>query len=631
MTKEKQYLISVAEKLCIPALEKAVDKFYSGKQITVADHISYECSKMEELFRPLWGITPLLREKSYTVNVCGEKRDLAEALRDVILEVSDEKSDKCFSRYASNRHEHNFANQMITEFAPLCIAMCQAPDVLWEPYSQAEREQLATWIRNWAVCALVNSWQNNHYWFPMLAITALEKLGIDCGDVEEHMEKGLALIDGMYLSDGWYKDGVFGRFDFYVSWSHHVYPLLWTYLAENTRFYDPERTARFKERSELFFDYYTHMFDLDGGVPAYGRSLSYRFAVSSYFAAVAFAECKIDMGLARRIIMKNVSYFMDNMILPDDGVLPAGYMYESTPLADNYTSSGGPYWCAKTFLVLSLPDDHPFWTAEEKPMPMEEGEFLIKSKPENIDLFLEGTRKAGVTLYNNSAMCYTFEYGCGGRFGDMPSCYSKFVYNSRSGFGISSPDMISLDNMIGLETWDAVMTSRRNGFINEGVKDGVIRSSHKPFSNDTSSITTWMLPLGEGFHVRAHKVNLSQPYRVIEGGFSIGTFDDGSVIAINEDFATFSDEKGRVSKIKTVASVPTSYRIDYHMPACHILAPVSAYPVYTTDILDAGEYLFASVFGFTTDGEFGEEPEIALDGTKLTVKHKNNVKEIILE
>ena len=631
MTKEKQYLISIAEKYCIPAFEKAFNNFYKDKQIIVADHISYECSKMEELFRPLWGITPLLRDNKYTVKVDGKDRDLAEVLREVILIVSDEENEKCFSRYAFNRHEHLFANQMITEFAPLCISMSQIPEVLWEPYSDSEKKQVSKWVRDWAVCALKNSWQNNHYWFPMLAITALERLGIDCGDVEEDMKKGLALIDSMYISDGWYKDGMFGRFDFYVAWSHHVYPLLWSTLAENTRFYDEARVQNYKKRCEAFFDYYTHMFDVDGGVPAFGRSLSYRFAESAYFAAAAFGGCNVDFGLARRIIIKNVSYFVDNMIVPEDGVLPAGYMYESTPLAENYTSSGGAYWCAKTFMVLALDDEHPFWTAEEKAMPIENGEFTVNSAPEKIDMILEGTHRAGVTLYNNSVMCYTFENGCGGRFGDMPSCYSKFVYNSRSGFGISSLDMISLDNMIALETWDAAMTSRRNGFINEGVNDGVLRSSHKPFSNDESNITTWMIPLGDGYHVRAHKVNLSRPYKVIEGGFSVGTFNDGSVIDINEERAIFTDGKDKKSMISTVSSVPVRYRIDYHMPAMHILAPVSAYPVYTTDVLDAGEYLFASVIGFTTEGDFSVRPEITLAGTKLSVKYKDISKKITLE
>ena len=63
MTKEKKFLIDVAEKLCIPAMERAINNFIDDKVCLVADHISFECSKMEELFRPLWGIAPLLSKK----------------------------------------------------------------------------------------------------------------------------------------------------------------------------------------------------------------------------------------------------------------------------------------------------------------------------------------------------------------------------------------------------------------------------------------------------------------------------------------------------------------------------------------------------------------------------------------
>lgn len=634
MTESKKYLISVAEKLCIPALEKAINNFYSDKPYLVIDMVSVECTKMEELFRPLWGIAPLLRDKSYTVNVCGKQRDLAESLREIILIGADESSPKCMSRFAANRNEHLFANQMITEFAPLCIAMTQAPEALWEPYSAEEKLRLSAWIKKWAVCALKNSWQNNHYWFPMLAVTALEALGIDCGDVDADMAAGFAVLDKMYISDGWYKDGVFGRFDFYISWSHHVYPLLWAMLSKGTRFCDEHRAEEYKRRCEEFFDYYTHMFDRDGSVPAFGRSLSYRFAESAFFAAAAYADCNVDYGTARRAVVKNVSYFMDNMILPENGILPPGYLYESVCLAENYTSSGGAYWCAKTFLVLSLPDDHPFWTAKEKQLPIENGEFIVNSAPENIDLILEGTNNAGVTLYNNSSMCYTFENGTGGRFGDMPSCYSKFVYNSRAGFGLSTPDMISLDNMIAIETRDATLTSRRNGFKNEGVKDGVIRSSHRPFPNDDSYITSWVIPLGDGYHVRAHKVRLTQPYRVIEGGFSVGTFDDGAVIKTTDSSVSVSYEYKGVTKkstLHTVASVPVNYRVDYHMPSLHLLAPSSAYPVFTTDILEKGEYLFASLFAFSTEGDAPDEPSVELNGCELTVSYKDIHKKIILE
>ena len=156
MTKEKAYLTSAAEKLCIPAIEKAINNILTNKKYLVIDHISVECSKLEELLRPLWGIAPLLSKNRYEITVKGEKTELTAALRQIILEGSDENSPICFSRYAANRDEIFFANQMITEFAGYCIAVAIAPEVLWYPYTEDERERLSAWIKKWAVTALKN-------------------------------------------------------------------------------------------------------------------------------------------------------------------------------------------------------------------------------------------------------------------------------------------------------------------------------------------------------------------------------------------------------------------------------------------------------------------------------------------
>ena len=632
MTKEKEYLISVAEKTCIPALEKAINNIVTKKPYLVIDLVSVECSKLEELLRPLWGIAPLLEKKKYTINVNGEARDLAEVLREVILEGSRENSPECFSRYAENRDKLLFANQMITEFAGYCLAIVLAPNALWNSYSDEDKQSLAAWIEKWAVCALKNSWRNNHFWFPMLAVCALEKMGIDCGDVEGDMADGFSVLDTMYISDGWYQDGEFGRFDFYLSWSHHVYPLLWAFLSKGTRFFDEERAEIYKKRTAEFYDYYSHMFDVDGSVPAFGRSLSYRFAQSSYFAAAALLDCDINYGMARRILVKNVSYFMDNMIPTDDGVLPPGYMYNSPAIVETYTSSGGAYWCAKTFVVLALEDDHPFWTAEDELMPSEKGEYIINSPVPNINMVIEKTKAAGVTLYNNTARYYNFNYGYCGLFNDMTAYYTKFLYNSRAGFGLASADLLSADNTITLQTWDALMASRRCTVVDEGIVDGFLVSSHTPFSNDKNSIIkSWVLPLGDGFHVRAHKVTLASEYNVIEGGMSIGTFTDGNVIDSKPDYISYSDGKGQFSKMHTVSDAPFNYSIRYHMPGLHIMAPGSGYPSYTTKILSPGTYHFASVFFYTTEETDVKMPEICLNGNVLTVNYKGKTWTAVLD
>lgn len=627
---DREYLISVAEKTCIPMFEKAINNIRENKPYTVIDHVSIECSKLEELLRPLWGMAPLLKEKEYYIYVKGEKTSLAKALRDIIYEGSCEDSPICFTRFSKSRSETAFANQMITEFAGYAIAITIAPEVLWEPYTEEEKIKLGAWVKKWAVLALKNSWRNNHFWFPMLAIVALEKLGISCDDVDEAMADGFSVLDKMYISDGWYQDGAFGNFDFYLAWAHHVYPHLWAFLAKNTRFYDENRAEEYKKRTEIFFDYFTHMFDIDGSTCAYGRSLSYRFAQSAFFGAAAMADCNVNYGLARRILIKNVSYFMENSILNDDNTFPPGYLYDSPAVVENYTSSGGAYWCAKTFLALLLPENHKFWQAEESEMPIEKGDFLINSPLDNVDMLLEGNKNSGVTLYKNICSYYSPK-GWRARYNDMAGYYNKFVYNSRAGFSISSSDTPAWDNIISLEFSDSTVASKRYNFTPLGIKDDVLISKHNPFNNDKNTeITSYVLPLKDGFHLRAHKVVLDNNYKVVEGGFSIGSYDDGYVFDVKDDYGAYK-YKNSYSKLYTLSNTSFQYEIKTHAPGLHILAPHSAYPAYVTDVLDKGTYYFASIFYFTTNEISDIQPELSLKDNVVKVKYKDISKEIILE
>lgn len=43
-----------------------------------------------------------------------------------------------------------------------------------------------------------------------------------------------------------------------------------------------------------------------------------------------------------------------------------GYCYPQMYMAERYNAPGSPYWGMKSFLLLALPDDHPFWIAEAR-------------------------------------------------------------------------------------------------------------------------------------------------------------------------------------------------------------------------------------------------------------------------
>jgi len=82
------------------------------------------------------------------------------------------------------------------------------------------------------------------------------------------------------------------------------------------------------------------------------------------------------------------------------------------------------------------------------------------------------------------------------------------------------------------------------------------------------------------------------------------------------------------SRITAVSSCPVRYRAEHHMPQRHLLAPQSLYPIYETDALGPGEYVFASCADFTCGGEH-IQPEISLSGGTVTVRYSG--REYILD
>ena len=142
-------------------------------------------------------------------------------------------------------------------------------------------------------------------------------------------------------------------------------------------------------------------------------------------------------------------------------------------------------------------------------------------------------------------------------------------------------------------------------------------STHTPFSNDSETkIKSYVLPLKDGWHLRVHKVSLSQPYFVYEGGFSVGIRDDGFIVDQN------SIAYGQVqSQIIVKSNLPTSYDIHRIHPGMHLLQPQALYPVYKTECLEKGEYIFATLVCFTTNGKKQNPPKVAVSDNKITVTY----------
>ncbi len=595
-------MFAYAQRLCISLLERADQRKSRGLWAYKPDQVGYVPGYLENLCRPFWGLAPLLRLKG-DLSLRTERGDVALSafLREELLSGLSHGQDTSWDRFKEWMSPFVYENQNITELAGLMIGMFFARGVLWDPLGEAEKRTIADELYAMAEIAFDHSWPNNHYWFPLFTITVLKRFGFVYARTEEMLEKGLHILDALYLGDGWYKDGEFGRFDYYEAWSLHLYPLLWTLIADESFSGWKERKREYVGRTNLFLPFFAHWFASDGAMVPFGRSLSYRFAASALFPIAVLAGCDINSSLAGRITAMNVDFFLRNYTQAESGILEEGYLYHSPGTVEGYTSDGGAYWCCKTFLCLLIPPEHPFWQYDKARLPSERGDYTIVPAHRDIQLVFQ-SHKGIVTMYNNAAQ-YVLNGKLTHHFGDMRAWYGKFAYNSAAGFACSTPDMLSYDSMISLQTVDETMASHRVGFIVRSGDDHALHSIHTPFSNDPETfIETWLLPLEGCCHVRAHRIVLSREYRVREGGFALGRWDDKCETATGEDFISVSNSRYS-SAMKVWCSCPVMVFRESSQAGYHLYAPLASYPAWKTGVLLPGEYHVITVFAVFPKGE----------------------------
>ena len=600
-------MMEYAQRLCLALLERTFRRKSQGVLAYKPDQVGYVPAYLENLCRPFWGLAPILRERGdLTLSAEGENVSLSAFLHGQLLAGLSHGQDESWDRYRKWMSPYAYENQNITELAGLMISLFFAREVLWDPLPEADRRMVADALYKIAEGAFDHSWPNNHYWFPLFAFTVLKRLGYVYERTEEMLKKGLDFLDSLYLGDGWYKDGELGRFDYYEAWSLHLYPLLWSLIADDSFPGWKERKREYAARTNLFLPFYTHWFASDGAQVPFGRSLSYRFAASALFPVAVLAGCDIDPALAGRITAMNIDFFCRNYREDEKGILEEGYLYHSPGTVEGYTSDGGAYWCCKAFLCLLIPPEHPFWQYENARLPAERGNFTVSPAKREIQLLFQG-HQGMVALYNNAAQ-YVLNGKQTHHFGDMRAWYGKFAYHSASGFACSTPDTVSYDSMISLQTPDETMASHRVGYrVCEG-KDGVLHSIHRPFSNDPQTwIETWILPF-EGFHIRAHRIVLSREYRVREGGFSLGRWDDNCETTLAEDSASVSNSL-YTSALRVWGSCPVKVFRESSQAGYHLYAPLASYPAWRTEVLSPGEYRFLSAFAVWHKGKEEKLPD----------------------
>ena len=78
-------------------------------------------------------------------------------------------------------------------------------------------------------------------------------------------------------------------------------------------------------------------------------------------------------------------------------------------MIEGYSCGGSPYMIGKAFSALLLPPEHPFWTAEEKPLPVEQQDFSIAIPVAGF--LLDGEKQGGQIQLINHKSSISIAYG----------------------------------------------------------------------------------------------------------------------------------------------------------------------------------------------------------------------------
>lgn len=399
-------------------------------------------------------------------------------------------------------------DQRIVESASLGLALALAPGELWEPLTPLQRDRFASWLRTAASAKAV---ENNWRLFATLVNLGLASVG------QEHdpaiTVAAFERISAFHHGDGWYSDGDPGQpFDYYNPWAIHFYSLANAGLSA----VDASTEAWIRSRARAFAIEFAHWFAPNGAALPFGRSLTYRFAQSSFFGALAFAGETGDgltWGRLRGLWARNLRWWGDQPVLTGDGTLSIGYGYPSLLMSESYNAPGSPYWAFKAFLPLALPADHPFWTAEEEPLP----ELESVHEQSVAGFLLQRDRRGHVIALSNAP---------GGRWARHGEAkYGKLAYSTAFGFSVPSRAVelegASGDSMLLLSEDGRHWRAREENDEAWPIQGAGVLASWSPWPD--VSIETLLLPLGvDGrWHIRAHHLVTSRVLWTAEGGFCV--------------------------------------------------------------------------------------------------------------
>ena len=432
-----------------------------------------QIAMMEGFARVLWGLAPFWSGK-------GQDSDFEKIYLKGIINGTN----PIHREYWGVMHDFD---QRVVETAALGLCLILAPDKIWEPLNDEQKENFYNWLNQVNHVELPD---NNWQFFLIMVNLGFKTIGMPYN--KEAMDQAFFKIDSFYLGDGWYSDGNTDQIDYYIPFAIHFYSLIYAKVMEDE---DAERCKTIKKRATEFAKDFIYWFDDDGSALAFGRSLTYRMAQCCFWSACVYAGIEpFPMGVIKGIIVRNIEWWINKPVFDNGGILSIGYTYPNLCMSEEYNAYGSPYWSLKVFLMLSLDENHQFYKAEALPLP------------ELNDIHIINPAKMVVQRINGYVTAITAGQWINWTLMHVAEKYSKFLYSSRYAFSIPrsycSLEAAGTDNMLVFVKDDMCYVRRKciESKIND---DGSIFSKWSPFEGVV--VETNVIPTKSG-HIRKHKI-----------------------------------------------------------------------------------------------------------------------------
>lgn len=463
-------------------------------------------AKLEGFCRTLFLAAPLLKENpELTLN--GIK--VADYYRHQLLNLINPESPSYIRPLAKN----GGPGQNLVEFGALAISLTTAKNVLWDPLTQQQKDQLAATMLSYGNGPTINS---NWMFFNVFVISFFKEQGYEVNDWR--MEDCLKKLLSLYRGEGWYNDSP--AYDYYSMWAFQMYGPIW---AQTYGHFYPEYAAQFMQNQADLIDNYPYMFNAEGKMNMWGRSIPYRFGAVVPLALLGYQTDKdINYGWMRRIASSTLLQFLQHPGLLEDNVPTLGFYGPFEPAVQIYSCRGSVYWCGKAFLALLLPEDNPFWTAKENNGPWDKdfkkGNVYNKFQPATNLLITDYPNVGGSEM---RSWCHETVAADWQKFRSSEN-YNKLAYHTEFPWMADGPNGEVSMNYATLNSkgnWEVLRLYTFKSF-----EDGIYRRDAELETNRDIKYSLADIPLPNGV-LRVDKVSVPNPTSIRLGHYTLPETD----------------------------------------------------------------------------------------------------------